>query len=354
MSIELIGWDIGGAHLKAAALDASGHVLAVALEPCPLWQGLDRLHTALDRIFQRFAPAPGCRHAATMTGELVDLFPDRAAGVAALVDAMAARCGKDTLWIYAGHQGFIAADAVRPGDAGLIASANWLASGAWVATRLETALWLDIGSTTTDIFPIHGHRVTVRGYTDYERMRYDELIYTGIARTPVMAVAERAPFEGEWVGLMAEHFATMADVYRLTGELPEDADPLPAADGGGKTWADSARRLARLFGRDADSAPPQRWRDAARYFREQQLAKLRSGVDRLGSRGLLDDSAPVVGAGVGRFLAQELAQRLKLAYVDFSDLFAVPARVPRIADCAPAVAVALLAAREVGSDGPQD
>jgi probable H4MPT-linked C1 transfer pathway protein len=346
MSIEVVGWDVGGAHLKAAAADGAGRILAVAQEPCPLWQGLDRLHSALDRMFARLSPPPGCRHAVTMTGELADLFPDRAAGVSALVEAMAGRCPPGSTWIYAGPRGLIPAAALRPEDAALVASANWMASGAFAAASLAEALFIDIGSTTTDIFPVCGHRVNNRGYTDYERMRYDELLYTGIVRTPVMAVAERAPFEGEWIGLMAEHFATMADVYRLTGELPEPADQLPAADGGEKTPAASRRRLARLFGRDADSAPPERWRGAARFLREQQLARLRLAVERQWSRGTLSDAAPVVGAGVGRFLARELAGRLQLAYLDFSDLFAMPTPEPRIADCAPAAALACLALRE--------
>ena len=348
MHIDMIGWDVGGAHLKAAALDPAGNLLGVVQEPCPLWLGLDHLHSALDQALARWPQAAGCRHAVTMTGELADLFPDRAAGVAALAAVMAERCAPGEVFIYAGPRGLILSRDLRAEDATLVASANWMATGAWVAAKLGEALLVDIGSTTTDLLILAGHQVKGRGYTDYERMRYDELIYTGIIRTPVMAIADRAPFEGEWTGLMAEHFATMADVYRLTGELPEAADQLPAADGGGKTPEGSRRRLARLFGRDADAAPPERWRHAARYFREQQLAKLGQALERQWSRGVLSAAAPLVGAGVGRFLAKELAARLQLAYVDFNDLFAMPAGNQfQAADCAPAVAVASLARCEV-------
>jgi probable H4MPT-linked C1 transfer pathway protein len=349
MRIEFIGWDIGGAHLKAVAVDESRRILAVMQEPCPLWQGLDWLHAALDRILGRLSPASGCRHAVTMTGELVDHFANREEGVAALVKAMSKRCPPDSVAVFAGHDGFLPAGAVKLDDAAKIASANWLASGLWAAANLREALFVDIGSTTTDIFLIQNQRVDHRGYTDYERMRYDELIYTGIVRTPVTALADRAPFEGEWIGLMAEHFATTADIYRLTGELPEAADQMPAADGGEKTVEGSARRLARLFGRDADSAPPEHWRLAARFLRERQLGRIRSGVERQLSRGRLSEMAPLVGAGVGRFLVRELAERLEHPYLDFSDLFSMskPWSEFRIADCAPAAAVACLAMREV-------
>jgi probable H4MPT-linked C1 transfer pathway protein len=164
-----------------------------------------------------------------------------------------------------------------------------------------------------------------------------------------MALAERVPFEGEWIALMAEHFATTADVYRLTGELPEHADQMPAADNGAKTREGSLRRLARLFGRDADSAAPEDWRRAAEFLRERQMARIGGGIAIQLSRGLLGDQAPFVGAGVGRFLVRELAGRLKHPYLDFSDLFSMSTSPTEFlaADCAPAAAVACLALGEV-------
>lgn len=349
MSIEFIGWDIGGAHLKAVAVDASGGILAVIQEACPLWQGMERLHAALDRALEKLSPGSQSRHAVTMTGELVDFFPGREQGVAALVGAVAERFGFGAVSVFAGHDGFIAAEAVRAKDAATIASANWLACGLWTAANLHEALFVDIGSTTTDILPICQHRVKHRGYTDYERMRYDELVYTGIVRTPLMVLAERVPFQGERVGVMAEHFATTADIYRLTGELPEHADQMPAADNGPKTPEGSMRRVARLLGRDADSAPPEAWRRAAEFLRERQIASIRGGIDIQLSRSLLGDEAPFVGAGVGRFLVRELAGRLKHPYLDFSDLFSMSTSQTEFlaADCAPAAAVACLSVREV-------
>jgi probable H4MPT-linked C1 transfer pathway protein len=350
MSIEMIGWDIGGAHLKAVALNGAGEIVAVIQEPCPLWLGLDRLHGAMGRVLDAFSPGAGCRHAVTMTGELVDFFENREQGVIALVEAMIQRCRQNSVQVFAGHDGFLDANAITPESVPKIASANWLASALWVAENLRDAMFVDIGSTTTDIALICGHRVETRGYTDYERMRYDELIYTGIVRTPAMALADRAPFEGEWIGLMAEHFATTADVYRLCGELPEHADQMPAADSGEKTVQGSARRLARLFGRDAESASVKQWRQAARFFRERQLAKLRSALDRQLSRGLIGDDAPLIGAGVGRFLVRELAARSGFPYKDFSELFSMLTSQNdfHASDCAPAAAVACLALREVG------
>jgi uncharacterized hydantoinase/oxoprolinase family protein len=145
---------------------------------------------------------------------------------------------------------------------------------------------------------------------------------------------------------MAEHFATMADIHRLTGELPADADQQATTDGRGKTLGDSARRLARMLGRDADPADLAPWRQLAWHLSERQSDKLLTAADRVLSKSLLAEDAPVVGAGAGRFLVRRLAERLRRPYVDFSALVSGDVQATEwAARCAPAAAVAILAAR---------
>jgi (4-(4-[2-(gamma-L-glutamylamino)ethyl]phenoxymethyl)furan-2-yl)methanamine synthase len=86
------------------------------------------------------------------------------------------------------------------------------------------------------------------------------------------------------------------------------------------------------------------------YLRECQLITLRQAAEIHASSGVLSDTAPIVGAGVGRFLVRVLTERMQRAYVDFGDLFP-PAPVAgdfALADCAPAAAVAGLALRASG------
>jgi (4-(4-[2-(gamma-L-glutamylamino)ethyl]phenoxymethyl)furan-2-yl)methanamine synthase len=332
------GWDLGGAHLKVAQATPDGRLVAVLQIPCRLWLGMDEFARAL--IEARGQLQPARRHGVTMTGELVDLFADRAEGVARLGQAMAAAFPDDDIRLYAGDKGFVgAADDWRS-----IASANWHASARFVARSRPSALFVDVGSTTADVVPVHGGRVDTIGYTDDERLISEELVYTGVTRTPVMAVADTVPFAGQRQRLMAEHFATMADVHRLTGELPEDADQLPTADGRGKTPEDSARRLARMLGRDLGPATVEDWRRLALHLAERQRQMLQSAIDRTLSRGVLGADAPIVGAGIGRFLPCEAARRLRRPYVDFAELVRGESAAREwAARCAPAAAVAILA-----------
>ncbi len=335
----LTGWDIGGAHIKAARVE-HGRVTGVVQIACPLWQGLDRLDDALTRV--RAVLGETARHAVTMTGEMVDLFDSRAGGVIGIAQHLAANL-PGTMSLYAGRIGW-----VTPGHAADhaedIASANWLATAEWIATRCPQALLVDIGSTTSDLIVID-HGVAGTSRSDADRLISGELVYAGVVRTPLMALAQKIRFKGHTYRLMAEHFATTADVWRLLGLLPEEVDHYPSADGGIKTPEASARRIARMIGRDFEEASIDDWRALARTFADAQIDTLIDAARALPGIASLPADAPVVCAGAGRFLAEALAgglgrpvRPLETLLADFTDEGSGDA-----ATCAPAVAVALLA-----------
>jgi probable H4MPT-linked C1 transfer pathway protein len=213
-----------------------------------------------------------------------------------------------------------------------------------VALKRRDALVVDIGSTTSDLVPISGGAVEASGYTDAERLATGELLYTGVARTPVMAVCARVPFAGQWRTLMAEHFATMADIHRLTGTLRSGEVPQKTADGRGHSLAECRARLARMIGWDAEHAPDRAWDDLARYVSERQLANILDTAALVLSRCGIAPDAPIVGAGTGRFLARSLASRIERPYRDLDTLIDVVGTMRAAAsEGAPACAVALLA-----------
>ena len=337
----IAGWDLGGAHLKLAVAANDGTLCAVRQLPCALWQGLDRLDDALGEASRDLSKVQ--RHAVTMTGEMVDLFESRSAGVEALVAKMVESFPSAELGFYGGSAEFLSPDhAVEQFES--VASANWLASASLVARQTDQALFADLGSTTADLVIVRGGRVQAIGKSDHERLARNELVYSGVTRTPVMAMARRVPFDGERQPLMAEHFATMADVHRLTGRLPKGVDQHPAADGSGKSQEESARRLARMLGREREDASPAAWRRLARHLADCQIQDLASAAETVLSRDLIEDDAPLVGAGIGRFVLRDLAARLGRPYLDFADLMRGPVEAREwAACCAPAAAVALLA-----------
>ncbi len=334
----IIGWDIGGAHLKAARLE-DGAIVDVVQIACPLWLGLDHLHKAFEEAKARLGSAK--INVATMTGELSDAFADRTSGVLAISAAAVNALGPTQ--IYAGPAGFVAANTAAKHVA-LIASANWHASATLVAKHLGEALFVDMGSTTTDIIPLKESQVAAQGYSDATRMAYGELVYAGIVRSFLMAGLRLVPFGGRWVPIMNEAFTTTSDVYRILGDLPEDADLMPTADGQPKTIEASRARLARHIGLDAREVSAQALDQLAAFFGEAQLREIFDGASLVLSDALLNPAAPVVGAGAGRFVVERLAARLGRAYIDIANLLPLaPALRGKAADCLPACAVALLA-----------
>jgi len=343
---SVIGWDLGGANLKLARIQGR-RAIQVNLIPCPFQQDAGKFDSAIAKAFP-LCPS-GAAHAVTMTGELSDVFSDRAKGVAYLVETMRKTTGGEAIF-YGGRAGFLRESGAveRACD---VASANWHASAAMIAQYAPDALFIDAGTTTTDLVPLKDGAVAAKGYSDGERLAEGELVYTGVVRTPVMAVTRTAPFRGRMQGIAAERFATMADVWRLLGALPAGADPYPTPDLAGKSTQESASRLARMLGRDAAVVDLAAMVDLARYFADCQLAEIEAAALALVAREELAAEAPVIGAGCGRFIARHAAARLGRRYRDFAELIdCAPGAREMAAVCAPAVAVGVLAAHELIGD----
>jgi (4-(4-[2-(gamma-L-glutamylamino)ethyl]phenoxymethyl)furan-2-yl)methanamine synthase len=337
---KFMGWDIGGAHIKAVLLDGVGHVLQVQQVPCPLWLGLDQLKTAMVAILNNVDVEPQqMRHAQTMTGELVDLFANRHEGVIAIAQFAHQLLGDD-LRFYAINGDSNTPRFVRiaqvPEMTKMIASANWHASASLIAQIVPSALLVDIGSTTTDIIAINQGKIMNRAMTDAERMQQDVLVYTGVVRTPVMAVAQKLRFGVHETNVAAEYFATMADVYRLTGELSDGVDMAETADGGPKTKLASARRLARMVGYDAEDEPLESWQQLAQACREKQCQQIELAIKKQ-----LTNDMTIIGAGAGHFLVETIARSFQQPYALLSSL--LHHQHEDLAICLPAYAVAVLA-----------
>jgi len=331
------GWDIGGVHLKAARAE-DGRITKAAQYSSPLRGGTGRLLEAFAEARAEMGRAD--RNVITMTGELADTFASRREGVSCLVKLAASELGE--ISVYAGRAGYL-----RPEDAAGhatdIASANWHACAALIASKYTDALFIDLGSTTTDLIPIAHGKVAASGYTDAERLATGELVYTGLVRGFVMAVADRAPLHGAWTALINENFATMADVHRILGTLPADVDLMATADGREKTKQASRARLARIVGADADDADEKTWRLLAQWFAEAQLRAIADAAALVRSRGVPPAHAPIIAAGIGLAAVAEIARRSGCAYATFDALLDVaPAARAAACHCAPAAAVALL------------
>ncbi len=322
--------DIGGANLKAA--DGLGYA---ASRPFPLWKRPEELADALRKMLADAPPAD--RIAVTMTGELADCYASRHEGVAAIAAAVHEAAVGKCCDFYAVDGRFAPFDYARePLD---YAATNWHALASFAADRIESqpGLLVDIGSTTIDVIPLH-NGVATASRSDVDRLRASELIYTGVERTPLCAVLADAPLAGERVPVAAELFATTADAYLLLGLLAEDPDDTDTADGRPRTYADAARRIGRMLCTELTETQAA---EIAAEVRVVQTRMLSEAIAAVAAR-MPEPPAVVVAGGHGGFL---LAEALAGQSFDARVLDLAAELGPNVSRCAPAHALAVLAAR---------
>jgi len=335
----VLGWDIGGANLKAVMLTAEGQTIQALCRPFPLWKQSDRLTETLAELVAQFPPAR--LWAVTMTGELCDCFSSRREGVAAILDAVERLAGTIPVWVWTTSSRFVTPDLARR-EALRVASANWHALATAAARRFAphgSALLCDIGSTTTDFIPIFQGRPCPRGWTDEERLQSGELVYRGVRRTPLcVLMPERT---------CAEWFATTLDLFLILGDLPADAADTDTADGRPATVPAAFARLARLIGTDGELAHP----DALLRLAAQLLQRLEQELtDALTQVCQQNEGARwpevILLSGSGEFLARRIIHR----FLPMHPHYPVPPIVSlteqlgsRLSTTAPAWAVAELA-----------
>ena len=228
---------------------------------------------------------------------------------------------------------------------------NWLASVQFVAHNAPQALFVDIGSTTTDIALTRDGKPQIQGFNDAKRLQTDELVYTGVVRTPLMALAQKIAFNRQLVNIAAEHFATTADVYLLTGDLAAMENMAETADGADKSLPSCAKRIARMVGMDSADEPQAIWQDLAFAFKGVQLQRIKQAALTQISRFSVPQNMQIIGCGAGDFLVADLARALNLPYCSVTEYIQAENLTTKkmAAVCFPAFAVASLGNRELDS-----
>jgi len=331
--MKWLALDIGGANLKAA----DGESFAVS-QPFPMWE--DSRHL-VDSLRQLISLVPKVTHvAATMTGELADCFNTKTEGVKFILNALSTAADGRHTRVYLTNGKLVSLQTALKQPL-LAAASNWhaLASFAGRYVTDGVGLMIDAGSTTCDLIPlVDGQPVTI-GKTDTNRMINGELIYTGVQRTPVCAIAQLIPWRGRKCPIAHEVFATMWDVYLTLGDLPEEPNRKDTADRRPATKSAARDRLARAICADREvfSAADAQAMSAA--LADAQEKKIASIITQLFAR-LPQPPHTIVLSGQGEFMVRRVLDKAKIK----SSLVALARELgPEMSQCAPAHALAVLA-----------
>ena len=335
---DVLAFDVGGANIKAS--DGRGRVHAEVFE---LWRRPADLSARLVAIARDFRPRA---IVATMTGEIADCFPDRHAGVEAIVTALqAAAAAADTdLGIYAIDGRCVTADEARRNPL-RVAATNWHALARLGAAHAASdhGLLLDVGSTTTDIVFLDRRGPVPLAFDDAGRMRSGELVYTGIERTPIASIVRSMPLAGRLRPLSSELYARAQDAWLLAGGLPEDPASTDTADGGPATREAARVRMARMALLEPSEVTGADARRAAEHCITVQARVVARGIRRVLARHAATPQRIVV-SGHGGALA---TRALELAAVGLPVIRLASAIGPEASRAAPAHALALIALGEI-------
>jgi len=369
MRDAIVGWDIGGANVKAARLDpdatvgaprapgasgavgrigasgADGGVPLVRERPFALWREPARLPEVLSELARELGPARAA--ALTMTAELADCFPSKRAGVLGVLDAAAGALAPTPIRVYGTDGRFRSLEEARRAPE-RVAAANWLASATWLARSVPDALLLDVGSTTTDIVPLVGGRVAAQGRTDTERLVAGELVYTGVLRTTVPALVRRVRLARGPCRVATEHFAIAADAHLWLERIRPEDYTCDTADGRGRSRPETAARLARVVCADPEDLDEGDLTRIARAVVRAQRRRIADGIRQVCERLGADAPRVAVVAGSGARLGAEAARAAGLRVSASTSAWTRDA-----ARAAPAVAVArLLEAKLSAAEAP--
>ncbi len=317
-SIHFSGWDIGGAHLKVSRCNQHGQLVNSIELACPLWQGITGLADSFRQALSQLGNHAD-RHFITLTGESADCFANRQQGVTDILNAVAEHLAAESCQVFSQSETWLSLiDAKQHWQQ--VASMNWLATASWLAKHYSDALLIDIGSTTTDIIAISDGQPQLQAFTDQGRLQSGELVYTGVIRTPLMALAQHIPFAGQFQKVANEVFANTADIWRLLNKLPDNISDRSAD---GQSWgaANCRQRLARMIGSDAENYSDSDWQQLAQWYGQQQIQQIYASCQQVINRQIsLTTQTPVIGAGIGRFLVAEIATLSGRPYLDMADL----------------------------------
>ena len=290
---DLLAFDIGGATIKAA--DGRGWTANLDF---PLWRRWRELPAALASVVTSRRPE---RIVATMTGEICDCYPSRAAGVrhivASLIDA--ARGFDDEPGVYLTDGRVVPAPEAEAAWR-LAAAANWHALARLAASVAgdHRSLLLDIGSTTTDIVPLDRGRVAATACDDAGRMLAGELVYTGVERTAVASLVRRLPHRGRQRPVASELFAESRDAWLTLGCLSEAPASTSTADGGPATVEAARIRLARTMLLDPADFTAADATAAAAAIAARQAGLIARALRRVaGNSGHLPETVVLTGHG---------------------------------------------------------
>lgn len=317
--MKVAGFDIGGANTDLAVVDfEDGEIknIEVDFAYLPMWSNNDDLSRVLVELIENICPLDEIDAVGiSMTAELVDAYDTKKDGVLDVVQ----KC-EDTFscpTAYVGVDGMMSLEEIRQTPLNA-AAANWIAT-AQIATLIsDNCIFIDTGSTTTDIIPIKDGKECAIGKSDFDRSATGELVYTGTLRTNLASFLDKVELNGKEYRVASELFAQTADVYTVLDLIKAEDYVCDTFDGEGKSKIDCAKRIARVVCADLEMLREDDIVEMSEFIHQKQIEQIADGLKQVVETQNLD---LIVTTGLGKdILDRPAAELLGLEVKSMGDI----------------------------------
>lgn len=317
--MKIAGFDIGGANTDLAIIDFENDGIKnieVDFAYLPMWCKNDDLSRILIELIEKICPLSEIDAVGiSMTAELVDAYDTKKDGVLDIVK----KC-EDTFdcpIAYVGVDGMLSLEDIQKTPL-KAAAANWIAT-AQIATLIsDNCIFIDTGSTTTDIIPIKDGKECAIGKSDFDRSATGELVYTGTLRTNLASFLDTVELNGKNYRVASELFAQTADVYMVLDLITEDDYVCDTFDGESKSKIDCAKRIARVVCADLEMLSEEDIVKMAEHIHQKQIEQIADGLKQVHETQGLD---LIITTGLGKdILDKPAAELLGLEVKSMTDI----------------------------------
>lgn len=317
--MKIAGFDIGGANTDLAIIEfENGEIknIEVDFAYLPMWSNNEDLSKVLIELIENICPVSEIDAVGiSMTAELVDAYDTKKDGVLDVVE----KC-ENTFSCpiaYVGVDGMLSREKIEKTPL-KAAAANWVAT-AQIATLIsDNCIFIDTGSTTTDIIPIKNSKPCSIGKTDFDRSATGELVYTGTLRTNLASFLDKVELKGKEYRVASELFAQTADVYTVLDLISENDYVCDTFDGEGKSKTDCARRIARIVCADLEMLSEEDIVEMCKFIHKKQVEQIADGLKQVCDVQNLD---LIVTTGLGKdILDRKAAELLNLNVKSMGDI----------------------------------
>ena len=301
--MKIAGFDIGGANTDLAVIDfENGEIknIEVDFAYLPMWSNNNDLSRVLIELIENICPVSEIDAVGiSMTAELVDAYETKKDGVLDVVK----KCEKTFSCpiAYVGVDGMLSKEEIEQTPL-KAAAANWIATA-----QSDNCIFIDTGSTTTDIIPIKDGKECAIGKSDFDRSATGELVYTGTLRTNLASFLDKIELNGKKYRVASELFAQTADIYTVLDLISEEDYVCDTFDGESKSKIDCAKRIARVVCADLDMLSFEDIYDMSKFIHQKQIEQIADGLMQVHETQNLD---LIVTTGLGKDILDKPAAEL--------------------------------------------